>query len=282
MSKKRRLWKFPLTICGTVLALLVGGGQVFKDVYKDKSPTINLIITLLSPLALFAFEQLMRTTETYREKIVGNIHWAIRYLWNESFRMRFTYELRFPVDKLASVRVPTAESICEALRAVPGGDPEPTFMGDNFIHLRFSRIPFSVVLKWFVQDVDELAGEEEGEKGEAVFVIYMEPETRDFVLRNARTDIEALSVRVQELQQKLVNNLGGIQPSVLAIADAWFGTSLPSSTPIPRSKIDPISGAKYQLFPGRLHIAGDGVATLNAVCRYVRILEPPDIDTPQE
>jgi hypothetical protein len=276
MSKKKRLWKFPLTLCGTALALIIGGGTVFREVYKDKFPTIGLIILGASPLALFFFEQIMRTAfpDAYWEKIAGNIFWLIRYVKNDSFRMRFIYELRFPFNESLSLKPITSEMICEALNAAPGGDPEPTFIGDNYLHLRFSRVPFSVVLKWFVQN-SNVSDEEEAE---TIFVVTMEPETRDFVLRNARTDIEALSVRLHELQQRLVNHLRGAQPRTLATADAWFGSSLPISISIPQARIDAISGAKYQLFPGRLHIAGDGVDTLGAICRYVKVLEPPDTD----
>lgn len=274
MSKKKKLWRFPVTLCGVALGLLVGGGAVIKELYGKEHPTVGLIVMGASPLMGFIFEQVMRTAfpEAYWEKIAGNIYWLIRYIKNESFRMRLTYELRFPLKSIKNFPNDiTSEAICDALNAAPGSDPEPTYIGKDYIHLRFSRVPFYVALEWSVREPDDDTDEE----AETVFVVKMEPETRDFVLRNAQTDIEALSVRIRELQQKLTNHFMGVQPETLATADAWFGSPQPPATPIPRARTDAISGAGYRLFPGRLRISGESVDALGAVCRYIKIVEPP-------
>jgi hypothetical protein len=275
MSKKKKLWGVPATIVGLTLGLVAGVITVVKGATEQKFPTIGIIITIALPILAFAFEQVMHIAfpEAYWQKVAGKVLGFYRYLVNESFRMRFIYELRFPLETSPNLNTINSDTICKALNAEPGGDPEPISIGENFIHLRFSTIPFSVALKWSVEEPDE--GVDDGDVAETVFVVTMEPEIRDFVFRNAQNDMEALLSRLQELQQNLTNHFKGLRPTILVTADAWFGSSFPPATSIPYIRKDGITRAEYRLYPGRLHVAGTSTAILGAVCRYVKVLEPP-------
>jgi hypothetical protein len=275
MSKKRKLSRFPATIIGLLLGLLVGGAAAIKEMYQQQHPTIGIVIIVTTPIITFIFEEVMRIAfpEAYLERVAGQIFALIRIITNESFRLRFNYTLRFPLPAGVESSAVTVDDLCTAINATPGGDPIPTSIGTNFLHLRFSNVPFSIVLRWAV----EMYGEDVGDvtSSETVFVVTMEPEIRDFVMRNAQTDVEALLMRLNELQQKLIIYFSGIQPNTLATADAWLGINQPPDTSVPTKRKDKVTGAEYRLYPGRLHISGESPATLGAICRYVRILEPP-------
>jgi hypothetical protein len=273
--KKKTLWRIPATIVGIVLGLIVGGLTAAKELVGKRFPVLGLIITVASPVVIFIFEEVMRMAfpETYREKIAGTIFWIYRFIINDRFRIQFIYELRFPLQISPNANAPQVDAICEALNAKPGGDPEPDLIGANYVDLRFSAIPGSIVLKWFVEEPNgDATNEEEAEK---VFTVTMRPEIRDFVLRSAQSEIEALSARILKLYEGLVTLMGTKPKTQTITVDAWLGSSKPPATPIPPARKDRITQAEYRLFPGLVHLNGSSLATLSAVYRYIKILEPP-------
>ncbi|HYR77760.1 MAG TPA: hypothetical protein VEM96_18225 [Pyrinomonadaceae bacterium] len=271
MSLKKKLFGAPATLVGIFLGVLVGGLAVVKELFQQKSPIVGLIIMGAAPLAAFFFEQVMSRAfpESYWENLAGRLVSFYRYVINEDFRLKFFYEMRFAISD-QSPRDITSELLCETFKAEAGGDPEPASLAQNFLHLRFRETPFLIAVHWHLEESDD----EDVEDTSTVFRITMEPEIRELTMRKAKDDVEGTIARLNKLEQGLTVLFRG-QPDNTAVADAWFGKSMPPSTPIRRIRKDSVSGGEYRIFPGLLHVAGTSLSALGAVHRYVGGLEPP-------
>lgn len=271
MSVKKKLFGVPATVAGIIVGLVLGGLAVLKEVFEKKFPTLGLIILGATPLASFFFEQIISRAfpEAYWEKLAGKLLSAYRFVLNEGFRLRFFYEMRFLEDDRSPAEI-TPELISQALNAVPGGDPEPTVSGSNYVHLRFQESPYLISVMWHLEQADD----EEGESDKNVFRLTMEPEIRDLLMRKAKDDIEGLIARLSRLQDSLLI-LFKSKPETLAVADAWFGDSRPPATPIREKRLDKTSGGEYRVFPGLFRVTGKDLSALGAIYRHVGTLEEP-------
>jgi hypothetical protein len=271
MSLKKKMFGFPATVLGITFGLVIGGLAATKEVVQQKFPNVGLVIIVATPVLSFLFEQIMSRAfpEQYWEKLAGKLVKLYRHILNEDFHLRFVYTMRFLVTPDSPKDI-TAELICQTLKATPGGDPEPAFIGENYVHLRFSGSPFLVSVRWDLEESDDDATE----NGVTIFRITMEPQVLNLAMRRAKDDIEGTIARLRRLQESLLL-LFKTPPETLAVADAWFSESRPPATPIPKARIDNVSGAEYQIFPGLLHVTGADLSALGAVYRYVGTLEPP-------
>lgn len=275
MAKVNKLRGAPGTIVGVVLALLIGTAAAVKDLTHDRFPKLGLIITVGLPLAAFLFEQVMRIVfpDVYRERIAGKIYALYRWIKNDSFTLRFICTMRFRLGSMQDGASLGPLAIASAVGAIAGGDPELAASGADFLYLRFSTIPYSLQLKWSIEEIDDDSVQEA--KPETAFVVMMQPESRDFPFRKASADIQVLTGRIYELKERLVVYFKGVSPETIVTADAWLGSEMPPATPYPAARNDKRSGAQYRLFPGLVHLAGTDIRTLSAAYPYAIMLEPP-------
>lgn len=268
MSVKKKLSGFPATLLGIVLGCVVGGLAVLKQVFADQFPKIGLIIIFVTPLAAFAFEQVISRAfpEAYWEHVAGNLLKAYRWVVNQGFRLYFIYVIRFVLPP--GTPPISAAVLLTALKAKAGGEPEPSAIGSNYIQLGFRELPFLVTIKWDVEN--------EPEEQRTIFTLTMQPETRDILMRRAQSDIDGIMTRLNRLQERLVTFFK-TEPEKQAIVRAWLGDVQPPAIPIRPARKDTISDGEYQTFPGLLHVTGTDLSALGAVPRYVGTLEePPD------
>ena len=279
---RKKLSKVPVTILGVILGVSVGVIGAIKGVLEKKFPTIGIIITVATPVVTFFIENILKTylPDAYRKRIAGSILYWFRWLFNESFSVRFTYSLRFPDGHKTDV-----DGLCRLLGAAPGQDPQPVVRGNNYLHLQYANVRNFIAINWYDEEAqnDAEAGSEDTNQIKRAIIVTLHPSVQTMVMREAPDILAFLANRLNGIRTKLIlgigNQTGQKEPDEQAISEAWLGSREPPKRPQLIDDTDKSTNSRVMGGPGWIQLVGSDPSVLPAIFRWVKILEPgPDDD----